>query len=141
MINTIILNKALSQYGIKEIVGDQDNHEVLKYFDIMGFDGKKLKDETSWCSAIVNWVAIECGCKASFKLTARSWLKIGQKVSKPLMGDVVVFWRESRESWKGHVGFFIREDDQFIYCLGGNQGNEVNISKYPKNRLLGYRRL
>jgi hypothetical protein len=28
-----------------------------------------------------------------------------------------------------------------IYVLGGNQNNQVKISAYPDNRLLGYRRL
>ena len=41
------LNKALSQYGIKEVTGSKDNPEIIKYFDALGFDGEKLKDETS----------------------------------------------------------------------------------------------
>ena len=54
--NTKVVNIALSQYGIKEIPGINDNPEVLKYFNEIGFDGAKLKDETAWCSAFANWV-------------------------------------------------------------------------------------
>ena len=139
--NNNIINIGLSQYGVKEIVGRKDNPQVLKYFDEIGFDGKALKDETSWCSAFVNWVCQKAEVDYSKNLNARSWLKIGQKVSKPKMGDVVVFWRESPQSWKGHVGFFIKETKNWVYVLGGNQNNQVKISAYRKYRLLSYRRL
>lgn len=139
--NTEIINIALDQVGIKEIPGTQDNPEVLKYFNEIGFDGAKLKDETAWCSAFANWVAKEANLQYSKKLNARSWLNVGTKVTTPEKGDVVVFWRESKTSWKGHVAFFIRETQNWIYVLGGNQNNQVKISAYPKNRLLGYRRL
>lgn len=138
MPNSNILIKALSQVGIKEIVGKEDNPEVLKYFKILGHGS--LKDETSWCSAFANWVCIEADVEHSGKLDARSWLKVGHKIDDPDIGDIVVFWRESPNSWKGHVGFFIREQFGWIYVLGGNQNNQVSISAYPKNRLLGYRR-
>jgi len=141
MIHSDIIETALSQYGIKEIAGNTDNPEVLKYFDAMGLPGHKLHDETSWCSAFVNWVALQTGKPASGKLTARSWLNTGTPVYQPAMGDVVILWRESPSSWKGHVGFFIRQTDRHIYILGGNQSNQVKISAYPISRLLGYRRI
>lgn len=135
------LDLALSQVGIGEIEGVKDNPEILKYFNVLGFDGAKLKDETAWCSAYVNWVMKESCLDHTGKLNARSWLKIGEEITEPKIGDIVVFWRESESSWKGHVGFFISEVGDWIYCLGGNQGNSVNISRYPKRRLLGYRRI
>ncbi len=136
-----IVNIALTQYGVKEIAGRQDNPQVLKYFDEIGFNGTALKDETAWCSALINWVAMKAGKPMSCKLNARSWLKVGKKVTEPQMGDVVVLWRESKQSWKGHVGIFIRRSSNWIYVLGGNQNNQVKISAYRSNRLLGYRRL
>ena len=132
---------ALSQIGTKEIPGHRDNREILKYFNETGFDGKKLKDETAWCSAFMNWVALKSGLDYPNKLNARSWLKIGWEVKQPQIGDIVVFWRGSKQGWKGHVGLFIREEKGYIYCLGGNQSNEVNIKPYLKTQLLQYRRL
>lgn len=41
----------------------------------------------------------------------------------------------------GHVGFFAGYEMGTIYLLGGNQGDSVNVSPYPKSRLLGIRRL
>jgi uncharacterized protein (TIGR02594 family) len=132
---------ALSQYGVKEIVGKQDNPEVLKYFKNLGFDSSSLKDETAWCSAFANWVARESGLEYSKKLNARSWLNVGKEVIEPKLGDIVVFWRESPDSWKGHVAFYINDDDNYIYVLGGNQSNQVCIKPYAKRRLLTYIRL
>lgn len=137
-----VLEIALSQIGIAEIRGKKDNPEVLKYFNEIGFNGEMLKDETAWCSAFANWCCQRAGEKMTRKLTARSWLKIGRTVhDSPRMGDVVVLWRESMESWKGHVGFFIRQDENWIWVLGGNQNNKVCIKAYHQNRLLDFRRL
>lgn len=134
---------ALSFARQQEIVGKKDNPVIVKMFTDLGFNGEALKDETAWCSAFVNIVAKAHNLPMSNKLTARSWLNVGHKVEagKQEIGDVVVFWRGNKNSWQGHVAFYIREDDKFIYCLGGNQSNQVKVSAYYKNRLLGYRRL
>jgi hypothetical protein len=41
----------------------------------------------------------------------------------------------------GHVGFFAGVDGTKILVLGGNQSDSVSIGSYPKNTLLGVRRL
>ena len=132
---------ALTQVGVKEIPGNRDNPEIMKYFIEMGFDASKMRDETAWCSAFVNWCAIKAKRPHSGKLNARSWLKIGSRTYSPSLGDVVVFWRESPKSWKAHVGFFIAARNGLIYTLGGNQKNAVNMSAYPRSRVLAYRKL
>ncbi|AXT52653.1 TIGR02594 family protein [Aquimarina sp. BL5] len=136
-----ILEMALSQYGVTEINGSKDHPQIVSYFSELGFDGVKLKDETAWCSAFANWVAKKTGYSYSGKLNARSWLNVGKSTNTPSVGDVVVLWRESPNSWKGHVGFFIKETRGFVYVLGGNQNNKVCISAYPKNRVLEYKKL
>lgn len=135
--------KALTEFGTREYAGEDDNQEVLKYFNELGFDGKALKDETAWCSAMVNWCAKTEGYEYSAKLNARSWLDFGEVIEEKdrKLGDLVIFWRVSEDDWRGHVGFFINEQDGWINCLGGNQGNELNIKPYAKRRVLGYRRL
>lgn len=135
-----IIEIALSQIGIKEIIGGSHNPEVLNYFHEIGHTWVKT-DETAWCSAFINWCAKKANLSYSGKLNARSWLKIGKEVSSPRVGDVVVLWRESRESWKGHVGLFCREQNGYVYLLGGNQKNSVCTQAYPKKQLLQYRRL
>jgi peptidoglycan hydrolase-like protein with peptidoglycan-binding domain len=68
---------------------------------------------------------------------------VGTKVTNPEPGDVVVYWRESINSWKGHVGIFMgfSKDGSLVYTLGGNQGNAVSISAYKADEVLGFRRL
>ena len=137
--------KALQEYGHREIKGQEDNPEVTKYFTDIGFDGQALKDETAWCSAFANWCCQMTGHRKSGKLNARSWLTVGEKVDleggeRPQIGDIVVLWRVHPSSWKGHVGFFVAERKGYIYILGGNQSNMVKISGYPNGRLLEYRR-
>jgi len=140
--NKEFLITALSMARQREIVGKQDNPEIIKMFNEAGFNGDALKDETSWCSVYVNWVAFKHNLPRSKSLTARSWLKVGHKVEdgKHEIGDIVIFSRPP-VSWQGHVGFYMREDKEWIYVLGGNQSNQVKFSAYRKNRLLGYRRL
>ena len=137
-----IINIALSQFGVTEKVGIEHNPTVLNYFKETNHKWVTT-DETAWCSAFLNWVALKAKKIGSGKLNARSWLYVGTKITKPKIGDVVVFWRQRKSSWKGHVGLFIgySEDKKYIHVLGGNQNNQVNIKKYPVYRLLGFRRL
>lgn len=137
-----LLKIAFAELGTEEIVGSQDNPEVLKYAQETGITGI-TSDEIPWCSTFVNWVAWKAGLQYSKKANARSWLNVGEKISSPEPGDVVVFWRESPESWKGHVGFFlgVSPDRKRVYCLGGNQGNRVSVSAYRINTVLSYQRL
>ena len=136
------LKIAFSQLGVKEIEGPVDNPTIVNYAKEAGFEWVN-DDETPWCSIFVSWVAMKCDLKRSQKANARSWLHVGEKTFTPEPGDVVIFWRESPESWKGHVGFFTgySKDGTRIYCLGGNQGNQVAISAYPSETLLGFRKL
>ena len=133
---------ASSYLGIKEVSGAESNPQIAKW--IKSINPDLATDSTAWCSAFTHAVAEEAGFKGSGKLNAKSWLKVGDEVpaSQAQQGDVVVFWRDNKSSWKGHVGFFHGYDKKGnIRVLGGNQGNQVKISTYPSNRLLGFRRL
>jgi uncharacterized protein (TIGR02594 family) len=132
--------RASEFYGLREIPGEQNNPQILKFFKDIGHQWVQ-DDETAWCCAFIDWIALKCDCERSMQLNARSWLYIGRKTIKPQLGDIVIFWRESINSWKGHVGLYINQDEKYIYCLGGNQNNQVNIKSYPKSQLLEYRTL
>ncbi len=135
-----LFDMALSQYGISELAGNRHNKAIVNYFQEIGFEWI-TNDETAWCSAFINWCCLKCDLPRSKKLDARSWLNVGEQIDTPKVGDLVIFWRESKASWKGHVALFVRETDNFIYVLGGNQSNQVCIKPYYKKRLLGYRRV
>ena len=138
-----LLKIASAELGQKEISGPEDNPTIVNYAREAGFSWVD-DDETPWCSIFVNWVAKKAGLKGSGQANARSWLLVGINVdTAPEPGDVVVFWRGSRDSWLGHVGFFLgfSKDGRRIYCLGGNQGNQVSVSAFSIDNLLGFRRL
>jgi len=138
-----ILKIAIAELGQKEISGPVDNPTIVNYAKEAGFAWVD-DDETPWCSIFVNWVAKNAGLKQSGKANARSWLLEGLNVdAAPEPGDVVIFWRGSPDSWTGHVGFFFgfSIDGERVYCLGGNQGNQVSVSAYSIDNVLGFRRL
>ena len=124
-----ILHFAINEIGVTEQIGAKHNQQILTYAKEAGFPSVK-DDETAWCSIFLNWVAKKSGVKGSNKMNARSWLTVGTKVTNPEPGDVVVYWRESIASWKGHVGIFMgfSKDGSRVYTLGGNcytTGTEV----------------
>ena len=137
-----LLKIAFGELGTEEYPGDKQNPEVLKYASETGISGVTT-DEIAWCSTFVNWVAMRAGLQYTKKANARSWLNAGINVTEPEPGDIVVFWRESPQSWKGHVGFFlgVSPDQKRVYCIGGNQGNRVSVSAYRLDTVLSYQRL
>ena len=72
----MLISIALSQYGLKEVKGSKDHPQIINYFTSLGFDTCKLKEETSWCSVFISWVAHQAGYEKSNYLTARSWLSV-----------------------------------------------------------------
>jgi uncharacterized protein (TIGR02594 family) len=137
-----LLKIAFGELGTEEYAGDSNNPEVLKYARETGIAGVTT-DEVAWCSTFVNWVAHKAGLQKSGKANARSWVDVGTRVTIPEPGDVVVFWRESPQSWKGHVGIFLgfSIDKKRVYCIGGNQGNRVSVSAYRFDTVLSFQRL
>ena len=96
---------------------------------------------TAWCAAYVNATLAQSGMKGTGSNLARSFETWGVGVDQPQRGDLAVFWRESPDSGKGHVGFFDGYNaDGTIRVLGGNQGDSVSYSSYSPDQLLGFRR-
>jgi uncharacterized protein (TIGR02594 family) len=129
---------ALKDIGIREVPGEKDNPKVLRYYEDAGHPAIK-NDSVSWCAAFVGAMLHRSGYKNTGSLLARSYLKYGIKLAKPVKGCIVVFKRGS-STWQGHVGFFshwVRPG--VIACLGGNQADQVNISYYHESKVLGYR--
>lgn len=129
---------AKNEIGVKEIPGEKHNARILEYHSAVTMKAKA--DEISWCAAFVNWCLLRGNVKGTSLANARSFLKWGVGVKDPQKGDICVFWRGSPESWQGHVGFYAGETKNYILVLGGNQGNEVCIKKYPKSQLIEFRR-
>ena len=71
-------------------------------------------------------------------LWARNWANFGRKVEdgQAALGDVLVFSRDGG----GHVGFYVGEDAGYFHVLGGNQSDQVNITRIAKSRCIAVRR-
>ena len=121
--------------GESEFAGIASNPIIDKFLKVFGLSG----DEVAWCSAYVGYVMDINGYDiTSQDASARSWLKFGTKTLSPKRGDIVILWRESIHSWKGHVGFFDRVEGNKVFLLGGNQGNRVSIKHYTIYRVLTF---
>lgn len=134
-----LLKAACSQIGQKEIEGKSNNPTIVNYAKECGFEWVN-DDETPWCSIFMNWVTLKSGYERTNKANARSWLDVGLPILMPETGDIVIFKRGNSE-WKGHVAIFMSFDGNYAWVLGGNQSNQVKVSKYNLEDVLGYRRL
>lgn len=131
---------AQSKLGLKEIKGEQHNPEIVEMFAAVGY-GRIKNDETLWDGAFVGWCLKSAGMPYLNEVAARKYEKYGTETKTPKVGDIVVIWRESKDSWKGHVGFLHSMDEKDIYILGGNQNNSVSVAMYERKRLLSFRSL
>ncbi|NOQ73247.1 MAG: TIGR02594 family protein [Crocinitomix sp.] len=135
--------KAQSFIGTKEIRGPSHNQIVVDMFKDVGHAWVK-DDETAWCAAFVGSMLEKVGVDSTRKLDARSYLGWGEVVEPEdaREGDVMVFYTGDKNGWRGHTGFLVSITSTGSYeILGGNQSDSVGINTYPKERLLGIRRI
>lgn len=129
--------------GTKEVKGSQHNPIIVGFAKSVGHSWVQ-DDETPWCAAFVGAVLRTAGFKSTRSLAARSYEKwgVGVPIEKALRGDVVVLTRGNPSSGKGHVGFLSHFDDNYdtVYLLGGNQGDQVQVSPYDPGRIVAIRR-
>jgi len=121
----------------REVAGRGDNPAIIGWADML--DLAYSGDDIPWCGLFV------AHCIASTlpaeplptnPLLAQSWRRFGSEVA-PREGAVMVFWRESRESGLGHVGFYAGQDNDAYRILGGNQGDSVCYDWVARQRFLG----
>lgn len=131
------LEIAFAELGVSAHPPGSSHPRITEYHagtNIAGYD-----DKASWCSSFVNWSLGQAGMAGTGSALARSWLGWGQALERPVPGCIAVLWREEPTSWRGHVGFYLREDSEHVHLLGGNQLGQVREHFYPKTMLLGYR--
>lgn len=136
------LQQGLKLFGERESYNGVSNSKLSNL--VKRFIPSADISSTPWCSAFVIECALATGRENSNSLAARSWLGVGEcSIDNPRPGDVCVLWRESKSSWKGHVGFFIRynEAKTKVLLYGGNQGDQASFRWYHSSRILGIRRL
>lgn len=131
------LEIAFAELGVSAHPPGSSNPRITEYHagtNIAGYD-----DKASWCSSFVNWSLEQAGIAGTGSALARSWLEWGEPLEQPVVGCIAVLWREQPTSWRGHVGYYLREDENLVYLLGGNQLDQVREHFYPKATVLAYR--
>jgi uncharacterized protein (TIGR02594 family) len=111
-----------------------DNPRIMEYLRAAGAKKSLLNEDTSWCSAFVNWCMRRAGLIGTHSTMARSWLHWhhGEKLSQPIPGAIVVFPR-GKDPTYGHVAFVWEvKGANYLSILGGNQGQHKAVLKTHK---------
>ena len=119
--------------------GLHERHHNRELFAWLRSDGAGVGDPAKipWCGDFVETciaLALPDEVLPANPYLASNWTKFGNPVS-PRYGAILVFWRGSPSSWKGHIGFYVSEDATHYHVLGGNQSNKINVARISKKRL------
>lgn len=128
------IKTAMKEIGVKEILGKRNSERVLDYHEV---SGGYSEDSVPWCGSFVNWVMVMNDIETvKIPARAKSWLNFGVSSIMPVIGSIAV---KSR-SGGGHVCFVVgKNEGGDLYCLGGNQNDEVNIKIYKKEVFIDFR--
>jgi len=128
---------ARREIGVKELPGPGDNPRVVEYHKATTL--RASEDAVPWCASFVSWCLESAGVESTFSARARSYESWGKALARPLIGCVVVLSRGPNPA-QGHVGFYAgSHGPDHVKILGGNQGDAVSISAFPRRKVLGYR--
>ncbi|WAG12396.1 TIGR02594 family protein [Aeromonas dhakensis] len=138
VVSTVLpwLEEAKNLTGTKEILGTKSNPVIIDWSKDL--DISYAGDDVPWCGLfLAHCIGSTLPQEVLPKnpLSARQWRHIGMAIT-PCIGAIMVFWRESKQGVKGHVGLYVGEDDSAYQILGGNQSDSVCLMWIDKNRLI-----
>lgn len=141
-----IVAAALQYLGVKEIPGAASNPVIIDMAQGLGVGKIYTNDDTSWCALFINHLlritgkpAVNIAGNLYNYLRAKWMLHWGNevKLEDAVLGDIVILDREGG----GHVFILLGfTKDGHLIGIGGNQGNQVSIAQFSKDRVLGVRR-
>jgi uncharacterized protein (TIGR02594 family) len=133
------LQTAMSLEGTREDLTAASNPTIMSWAQEIGatIKGFFYKDDSvPWCGLFVAHCMVSNDIEVRKDvLWALDWAKFGKELQEPTYGCVMVFTRKDG----GHVGFYISEDDGTYHILGGNQSDQVNITKMEKGQFVAAR--
>ncbi len=133
------LKAAWKEIGVHEIP-DNRGPAIRRYIAL----AHAGEEGDPWCALFANAMLEEGGEPGTRSASSQSfrWDSHFVPLSGPALGAIAVFWRSSRHSGLGHVGFYCGERGDYVYTLGGNEGDMVQIEMLAKNAssfgLIGY---
>jgi uncharacterized protein (TIGR02594 family) len=137
------LEIAQNEVGQHEIAGGNHNARIIAYHASTSLKAKQ--DEVAWCASFVNWCLTQAGLKGTNSAAAASWASWGSACNARYGAVAVIYNAKAANSSLStsgnHVGFLVEETATHYKLLGGNQGDQVKVSSFPKSKwkLKGYR--
>jgi uncharacterized protein (TIGR02594 family) len=133
------LKWAWNEVGTREVPPNR-GPAVQKYIQL----GKCGEIGDPWCAIFTNAALESCMVPGTRSPSSQSFRHDTDFVALqgPALGAIAVFWRTSKASGLGHVGFYCGERDGYVWTLGGNEGDMVQIEMLAKDAstfgLIGY---
>lgn len=144
-----LLDISASELGEREWPGKATNPVIAQHFRDAEYPPGITNDETAGCAAAVSSWLKRSGFAYLRTVSARRYhdKNYGIEIKDPEVGCIGVMWRESPNSWKGHIGVVVGWTATHIKLRGANQWSkelrkscEINESWYPRKRFLSFRR-
>jgi uncharacterized protein (TIGR02594 family) len=135
----IWLKWAWNEVGVEEDTGNT-GPEVRRYIAL----GKCGQEGDPWCAIFANAALESSGLPGTRSPSSQSFRHDTDfvQLDGPALGAIAVFWRISHQSGLGHVGFYCGERDRFVWTLGGNENDMVQIEMLADSAsnfgLIGY---
>ena len=136
------LSTARALVGVHEGVGPVVNPVIIDWARQEGGWVERFyhDDEIPWCGLFVGHCLQVAGITGPANpLSALAWADwgVGLDPAALCMGAILVFKRQGG----GHVGFYVGEDPdgQALHILGGNQSDQVSVTRIVRTRLFAAR--
>lgn len=128
--------------GVQEAAGSANNPAIIDWARQEGGWVERFytEDEIPWCGLFVGH-CLHCAGIAgpNNPLSALAWADWGQALAPEALclGAILVFKRAGG----GHVGFYVGEDEdgEALHVLGGNQSDQVSVTRIRRERLFAAR--
>lgn len=133
-----IVEQALATFGEKEVAGARRSGVIGRMID--RWFRKDADDSlTAWCGIWAADTVDRSGLvPPANPFRAKQWAEWGREVLTARAGHIVVLKR-GRGLYHVAVAIGYSSDGRFVYCLGGNQGNSVNITAYDTANIVAIR--
>lgn len=133
------LQSAWKEIGAHE-VGNNGGPNIRRYIAL----GKCGEEGDPWCAIFANAMLENCGISGTRSPSSQSFRHDNDfaQLDGPALGAIVVYWRISPNAGLGHVGFYCGERGGYVWTLGGNESDMVQIEMLAKSAstfgLVGY---
>jgi len=123
------LQWAWQEIGTREIPENR-GPAIRRYISL----AKCGEEGDPWCAIFANAALESCGLRGTRSPLSQSFRHDENfaALAGPALGAIAVFWRSSKQSGLGHVGFYCGERSHFVWTLGGNEGDMVQIEFMAK---------